>query len=137
MTSLPPAGGGVRLTPNGDGGYTVTKLTIEQPTADEHKVFTRDGYYGLSKLELMRRLQRAEWDAAEYKRQADALAEGARYQRSADARALARASGLVDVRRKTLRMWDLRCALGLIPWEDQQTGEPGTGHPSHPAPETP
>lgn len=125
MTSLPSAGGAVRLTPDGAGGYTVTKPTIEQPTANEHKVFTRDGYYGLSALELMRRLQRAEWDAAEYKRQADALAEGARHTRSADAQALARVAGLVDHRRKTLRMWDLRCALGLIPWEEQQPGEPG------------
>lgn len=125
MTNL-PAGGGVRLTPGGNDTYTVTKLVVEQPTADEHKVFTRDGYYGLTRLELMRRLRGAEWDAAENKRKADALAEGARHSRSADARALSRVSGLVDVRRKTLRMWDLRAALGLIPWEEQQAGEPGT-----------
>jgi len=113
MTNLPTYGG-VRLTPDGTGDYTVTKLTAEQPTPDEHKVFTRDGYYALSTLELMRRLRGAEWDAAEYKRQRDEHARGARYKRSDDARTLARVAGLVDHRRKTLRMHDLRLALGLI-----------------------
>jgi hypothetical protein len=114
-----PAFGGRRLTPNKNGDYTITKLPVEQPTADEHKVFTRDGYYGLSHLELMRRLRGAEWDAAERKRQLDAHIEGARYQRTADARALARVAGLVDHRRKTLRMHDLRVALDLIRPDEQ------------------
>lgn len=124
--STPPAGGGVRLTPDGNGDYTITKLPVEQPTADEHKVFTRDGYYGLSELELMRRLRGAEWNAAERKRQLEEHRAGAHHKRTSDERALARVSGLVDHRRKTVRMWDLRCALGVIPWEDQQAGEPGT-----------
>lgn len=119
MTDLPP-GGGRRLTPTPDGDYLVTKLPFEQPTEDEHRAFTRASYYGLSRLELMRRLREAEWDAAEWKRQLDEHRAGARYQRTADAQALARVAGLVDHRRKTLRMWDLRCALGLIPWEEQQ-----------------
>ncbi|MEU8682914.1 hypothetical protein [Streptomyces sp. NPDC048611] len=115
-----PAGGGRRLTPNGHDGYTVTELPVEQPAEDEHRAFTRDGYYGLSQLELMRRLRGAEWDAAEWKRQLEEHRAGARYQRTADARTLARVAGLVNHRRKTLRMWDLRCALGLIPCEEQQ-----------------
>lgn len=119
-------GGAVRVRIDSDGVWHAKKVPVEQPTADEHKVFTRDGYYALSSLELMRRLRRAEWDAAEYKRQADALGEGARYTRSADAKALARVAGLVDHTRKTLRVWDLRCALGLVPQEEQQAGEPGT-----------
>ncbi|MFD8545691.1 hypothetical protein [Streptomyces sp. NPDC059649] len=123
--SMLPAGGGRHLTPNRNGGYTVTELPVEQPTEDEHRIFTRDGYYGLSHLELMRRLHKAEWDAAEWKRQLDEHRAGARYQRTADAQALARVAGLVDVRRKTLRMWDLRCALGLIPWEEQQAAVGG------------
>ncbi|MGY5127338.1 hypothetical protein [Streptomyces nigrescens] len=125
MTGLPP-GGGRRLTPNGNDGYTVTELPVEQPTEDEHRAFTRDGYYGLSRLELMRRLREAEWDAAEWKRQLEEHRAGARYQRTADARTLARVAGLVDHRRKTLSMWDLRCALGLIPWEEQQAAADGS-----------
>lgn len=58
--TIPPAGGGVRLTSDGNGGYTVTKLTIEQPAADEYRAFTDSGYYKLSPLELMRRLHAAE-----------------------------------------------------------------------------
>lgn len=119
MSTL-PTGGGRRLTPNGNGGYTVTELPTEQPTEREHHAFTIAGYYGLPQLELMRRLRKAEWDAAEWKRQLEEHRAGARYQRTADAQALARVAGLVDHRRKTLRMWDLRCALGLIPWEEQQ-----------------
>lgn len=111
--TTPPAGGGYRLSLK-DGVWHSKKLPAEQPTADERKVFTRDGYYPLSRLELMRRLRGAEWDAAERKRQLDEYREGARYQRTADARTLARVAGLVDHTRKTLRMHDLRLALGLI-----------------------
>lgn len=120
-------GGSVRVRMDAEGVWHATQLrTLEQPTAAEHKAFTSNGYYTLSRIELMRRLRTAEWDAAEYKRQADALAEGARFTRSADAKTLARVSSLVDPRRKTLRMWDLRCALDLIHWQDRQAGEPGT-----------
>lgn len=120
-------GGSVRVRMDTDGTWHAGELLPhEQPTADEHKAFTNGGYYALSRLELMRRLRSAEWDAAERKRHLDARAQGARHTRTADATALARVSGLVDVHRKTLRMWDLRCALGLIPWDQQQAGEPGT-----------
>lgn len=126
MTSELPAFGGRRLTPNSTGDYTTTELPVEQPSNDEHRAFTNAGYYTLSRLELMQRLRGAEWDAVEWKRQLDEHRAGARYQRTADARALARVAGLVDHHRKTLRMWDLRCALGLIPWEQQQASEPDT-----------
>lgn len=118
----PAAGGRIRLTPTPGVGYTTKTLPLGDPlegATDKERAFYEANYSGLTLAELLDRLRTAEWNAAERKRQLDAHIAGARYTRSSDAIALARVSSLVDVRRKTVRMHDLRCALGLVPWEEQ------------------
>jgi hypothetical protein len=59
-------GGSVRVRMDSDGVWHATEhRPHEQPTADEHKAFTDNGYYRLSRIELMRRLRAAEREADE------------------------------------------------------------------------
>jgi len=76
-------GGRITLTPKGDGTYDLTRSTLTDPldgaTEEERRFFTEQSDYdSLSRLELMRRLRRAEWDAAHYKGEAEQLQRQAR-----------------------------------------------------------
>jgi hypothetical protein len=71
-------GGRITLTPKGDGTYDLSRSTLTDPldeaTEEERRFFTEQSDYdSLSRLELMRRLRGAEWDAAHYKDEVDRL----------------------------------------------------------------
>lgn len=77
------AGGRITLTPKGDGTYDVARSTLTDPldgaTEEERRFFTEQSDYdNLSRLELMRRLRVAEWQAGHYQAEAERLQRQAR-----------------------------------------------------------
>lgn len=76
-------GGRITLTPKGDGTYDVTRSPLTDPfdgaTDEERRFFTEQSDYGsLSRLELMRRLRRAEWQASHHQAEAEQLQQQVR-----------------------------------------------------------
>jgi len=72
------AGGRITLAPRADGAYDVTRSALPAPlagaTEEERRFFTEQSDYDdLSRLELMRRLRRAEWQASHYQAEAEQL----------------------------------------------------------------
>lgn len=79
--STPPAGGRILLTPTGGGNYHVEHQQLEDPLAqasEEERRFFTEHYSGLDRLELMRRLRTAEWDATHHREEAERLQRQAR-----------------------------------------------------------
>lgn len=69
---IPSRGGGVRLTPNGDGTYASTPITPPDPLEGAHneeRKFFIEQYGPLTMLEMCQRLRIAEWNAAQRERQ--------------------------------------------------------------------
>lgn len=75
---MPAAGGRIVLTPTPNGGYRTDHKPLEDPMAaaseEERRFFTEHSDYStLSRLELMRRLRGAEWNAAHYQAETERL----------------------------------------------------------------
>lgn len=122
MTDLNPprAGGRIRLSPTGDGGYRTERLPLADPlegATDEERAFYLASYQGVPLAELLRRLRLAEWNAEYYQREHEAMQE---YQKrypplyviqEMDARHK-RVRALLDVpRRRTIPKAELEAAL--------------------------
>jgi hypothetical protein len=116
------AGGRITLTPRVDGIYDAAHSPLPDPlagaTEEELRFFTEQSdYASLSRLEIMRRLRRAEWDAASYREKAEQLQESARqrpplYRVQEMATRMKRLRSLLDVpRRRTIPRDELVAAL--------------------------
>lgn len=77
MTELrkPTAGGSIRIQFDGNGGIASSRrVPLADPLEganDGERAFYLANYQGVPLLELLQRLRRAEWDADQYKRQAE------------------------------------------------------------------
>lgn len=112
----PAAGGRIRLSATGH----VKRLPIDDPLAgatDAEREYYLAHYQGVPLAELLRRLRAAEWNAAEYKRQADAASAALnrmppRHKIEDLAARHQRITALLDVpRRRTIPVVELREAL--------------------------
>lgn len=77
----PTTGGRIRISPTGNGDYTVKTLPLDDPlegASDEERAFYTANYQGIPLTELLRRLRKAEWNETYLREENRRLEEQAR-----------------------------------------------------------